>query len=299
MFNLPTSVPNDPVHWDVSGSSIGVPEITLMGYIAKRFADLLPEHHHYDAWEFHFNEGSPLEFVVNRQSFKIFSGQVFHTRPFELHSGAYSIMPPGKFWFLSVKSPNPTESPGEWFGLRPSERIIFSDLLERLPRCFSVPTHETAWMFNQIRNTCTHHSELMSLEVRIHLLELLLLFGRNNTPYINKDATHASELGPWQNVIQTLKEDLVNKPEVSELARLVNLSTPSFYVQFRAKYGMSPVAYWNRERLVHVANHLLKHPEASVSKLAVEFGYSSPQQLTTNFKRFFGYSPTTWRQRFK
>ncbi len=77
---------------------------------------------------------------------------------------------------------------------------------------------------------------------------------------------------------------------VAELASAVGMSRSSFAAAFRARLGVTPLAYLNRWRM-HLARADLHRGDMSVARLAARYGYASESAFGNAFKRVNGVSP--------
>ena len=84
--------------------------------------------------------------------------------------------------------------------------------------------------------------------------------------------------------------------DVPALARSAHVSPAHFSRSFRAAFGETPHQYLLRRRLER-AKALLRRPELSVTDVCVAVGFSSLGSFSTQFRRFVGVSPTTYRER--
>lgn len=66
---------------------------------------------------------------------------------------------------------------------------------------------------------------------------------------------------------------------------------------FKAETGLTVIAYRNRIRLRH-AEEMLTDSTASISEIAQECGYESPQYFCDAFKKVYGVSPSEYRKKF-
>lgn len=82
-----------------------------------------------------------------------------------------------------------------------------------------------------------------------------------------------------------LDEDLSN----DRLATYANMSVPTFYRQFKALTGSSPLQYLKLIRL-HEARKKLA-ADASATRAAYSVGYEIPSQFSREYHRMFGISP--------
>jgi AraC-like DNA-binding protein len=77
---------------------------------------------------------------------------------------------------------------------------------------------------------------------------------------------------------------------VAELARDVGMSVSAFHRQFKAVTASSPLQYQKDLRLLE-ARRMLKLGTTSVTSVAFDVGYESPNQFSREYARKFGHSP--------
>ena len=80
------------------------------------------------------------------------------------------------------------------------------------------------------------------------------------------------------------------------LARELGVSRAALARRFHAVVGESPMAFLTRWRLALAAD-LLREPQATVTRVAEQVGYSSPYAFSSAFKRVRGLSPREHRVR--
>jgi AraC-like DNA-binding protein len=84
--------------------------------------------------------------------------------------------------------------------------------------------------------------------------------------------------------------------DVPALARSAHVSEAHFSRSFRAAFGQTPHQYLLSRRMER-AKALLRRAELSVTDVCVAVGFSSLGSFSTQFRRFVGVSPTTYRER--
>ncbi|WP_159912964.1 AraC family transcriptional regulator [Pantoea sp. 18069] len=90
--------------------------------------------------------------------------------------------------------------------------------------------------------------------------------------------------------------DLGASLTVERMAGVVGLSPYHFSRIFKATFGLSPHAYV-MERRVDLARQMLRRqPDRTVADIAVDCGFSSNAHFTTEFRRRFGTTPSSWRR---
>lgn len=92
---------------------------------------------------------------------------------------------------------------------------------------------------------------------------------------------------------------------VSELAEYCNLSARQLERQFKSAVGVSPKTLARTIRFEEIRNRLMFSPDASLTDLAYEFGYTDQAHFIRDFKEFTGKTPgefaaemKTWQKIF-
>jgi len=83
---------------------------------------------------------------------------------------------------------------------------------------------------------------------------------------------------------------------VQDLALLVAMSVFHFNRIFKEIVGESVHAYIRRVKLEYAANLLLFSPDATITYIMHEVGFSSNASFSQAFKENFGVTPTKWRE---
>jgi len=87
----------------------------------------------------------------------------------------------------------------------------------------------------------------------------------------------------------------LNEPvKVTQLAKMVNLSSSYFWALFKQKTGYAPVDFLIRLRM-HQASRLLKTTYMPVKKIAAVLGYKDPLYFSRVFKSIHRVAPTHYR----
>jgi AraC-like DNA-binding protein len=90
--------------------------------------------------------------------------------------------------------------------------------------------------------------------------------------------------------VEHIHRNLDQPVSVDELARMVHMSRPTFYENFRAVMHISPLQYAKSVKLGRAQALIQEGKKANEAGYMV--GYNSPSQFSREYKRHFGYAPS-------
>lgn len=108
---------------------------------------------------------------------------------------------------------------------------------------------------------------------------------------LRKLVVHDSRESAVARAIAQIRRDFRGAIAIPELARLVGMSTSAFHKHFKEVTESSPLQYQKDLRLIE-ARRVLTRGGASVSTVAFEVGYESPNQFSREYARKFGVPPS-------
>lgn len=97
-------------------------------------------------------------------------------------------------------------------------------------------------------------------------------------------------------VLFSIHGDIAKNFSVEALASLVAMSPFHFNRIFKEITQESLHAYIKRVKLEHAANLLLFNPDATITSIMHDVGFSSNASFSQAFKENFGVTPTKWRE---
>lgn len=97
-----------------------------------------------------------------------------------------------------------------------------------------------------------------------------------------------------RNAIQRIHDQPTQMFAIRELARWCGLSESRFKERFRDEVGVPPAEYMMR-RKIDAAKALLLSGDQTVTKIALDLGFSSSQYFATTFRRYTGRTPGEYR----
>ncbi|MDR2945666.1 MAG: AraC family transcriptional regulator [Candidatus Adiutrix sp.] len=98
-----------------------------------------------------------------------------------------------------------------------------------------------------------------------------------------------------QRVLRHIEKRAGAMPSLEELAAVAHFSPFHFHRVFKSLVGESVAAYVRRLALQNAAQHLSYYQE-SVTDIAFDAGYESPEAFTRAFRSAFGVSPSQYRK---
>lgn len=104
-------------------------------------------------------------------------------------------------------------------------------------------------------------------------------------------------LAPWQarRVAAYIESNVCSKIHAAELAGLVSLSKGHFFRAFRQSFGISPLAYVMRQRILR-AQVIMASSKEPLSQIAQNCGMSDQAHFSRAFRRIVGVNPKAWRR---
>ena len=265
---------------------MGIENVQLFGHLKYLGAQpRLPGHAHSGCIEICYLTHGRQCFRADNRNFWMTGGQVFITRPGEVHSTGDEPMEKSELYWVILDA----EPRTAFLGLTKAigERVL-QDLLSIHERCFHVDPGTgslLAEIESRLRRPPADPFALHNLLCR--LLEMTIDGGRR---YAQAD------LPRFAPVVQYIDEHLDRTLRVAELARVAGLSESRFKAAFKHAFGVSPAEYVTRERVERAKNRL-QASDSSVTDIALELGFSTPQYFSYVFRRFTGSSPRAFRRR--
>lgn len=114
---------------------------------------------------------------------------------------------------------------------------------------------------------------------------------------MNQKATLQIEyIAPIDQVLRFIDENLDSDLSLEALSQVANYSAFHFHRIFKQIAGESLNAYILRKRIEKMASVLMYQPAVSIAELSLQYGFNSNSSFTRAFKKYYGVSPTEFRQ---
>lgn len=102
-------------------------------------------------------------------------------------------------------------------------------------------------------------------------------------------------LGRMNRVMDYIRNNLTGDLRLETLARVANFSPFHFHRLFTTMVGETVNAYIRRTRMQWAASQLIYNPKKTITRIAVDCGFSSPSSFARDFRQHFGMSASQFR----
>lgn len=262
-----------------------IPGLDFFGHYQIKNAETpLVTHYHKDLFEVTYIVRGLFTFSTEHQVYKLSGGDVFITKPNEIHGTDLMPLSTGEFyWFLL----DCTKTDGVLF----LDRSATQNLLDNL---YNIPSHivktDTSEMksllkkaFNLALNQGNPYTETAYLTL---FLQLLLEYSTKTNLRLSPDIGKA---------VNYILDHICEVPSLEMLASLCGLSASQFKHKFKAQVGTSPRDFINLQKIEYAKSLLLENK--NVTEIAMELGFNTSSYFSTVFKRYTSYTPLEYRKR--
>ncbi len=285
-----------------TGAATLLAEIGTLGWSRFRQAEPLhlSPHLHDGFYEICLIVDGEVEWSAGENDYVLRGGDLFVTRPGELHQGLDKAMQPCVLYWLLL-APCPIE--GRWLGLQADQYLPLADSLG------SLPFHK--WRANDsiepaFRNLLREHVEasaarpdesIARLAAQVALQALIIGLIRSAENLVERQPTAATpEIAGSQieNIKDNVRATLGDSRAVGKVLGLSPLTFERLNRHFTTVVGLSIADFRARER-VRAAKALLRQNGVSITAIAADLGFSSSQHFATTFRRLTGLTPSAYR----
>ncbi len=283
-----------------------LPGVRSLGFWdADRPQDWGLDWHRNEGLELTFLESGAIGFAVEGQEFRLQSGDLTFTRPWQLHRVGDPKVGAGRLHFLimdvGVRRPHQTWHWPSWIVLTPDDLRQLTDVLRHNEQPVWRATPEVARCFCRIGAAVEADrdgSNISSLAVQINQLFLSVL-----EMFRGQEVKLDASLSSTRRTVELFWTDLCQTPDqlalewtVRGMARRCGMGVTNFIRHSRELTNMTPIQYLNHCRLTAAAQMLKEWPDQSVTDIAMRCGFTSSQYFATLFRRKFGSTPRAHRR---
>jgi AraC-like DNA-binding protein/uncharacterized cupin superfamily protein len=272
-------------------SSLSIGGLSVLGrYNYTSASESLLSHTHPDAYEFCYLAKGEQTYEIEGLVHHLESGDIFYTRPDEVHSSAHTPEQKGiLYWFVLT-----TREPFGWLNFTDVEQqLIIDQLNQSSRRQFKAPQRLQIELDRAITALESSDTDaFMRVKVKNALSQALLIIfeaiaegGADDclSPEINRN-------------LEFIAEHLTDESlSMQQLATQAGLSVSRYKSRFKQETGYPPADYILRKK-IEWAKKLLANNTQSITDIALELNFNSSQYFSTVFKRYVGQTPSVFRQ---
>ena len=154
---------------------------------------------------------------------------------------------------------------------------------------------DMAIVINKIINICQSTSIFKDTLADLSLQELLVKIVQSQTlKSVNNGKTSSSNPN-LLHVIETIRNNITNKIELSVIAKNAGLSTSSLYRLFKTEMGISPIEFIILEK-IKLAKSYLTDKNIYIKNVSYEAGFEDSNYFIRLFKHYEGITPKQYQQ---
>jgi AraC-like DNA-binding protein/mannose-6-phosphate isomerase-like protein (cupin superfamily) len=260
----------------------GLPEIQVFGHYET--GEALPpiDIHTHEGFEICYLEKGHQTYNVKDRDYLIKTGEIFLTKPGEVHSSGRQAQEKGHLYWIHV---TPEIKGKSFLGLTKKQgMLLLTEMYKIKDRHFPASTALQMAIKHAHKQILRQPSAFTNIALANAMISILLEL--INSASIPKKP----EAGDMNRIISYIDDNLEETVRVPALAKQFGLSTSWFKARFKKETGLSPAAYVLRKR-IYKAREFMEKGKGNVSDAAMKYGFSSSQHFATAFKRYNKQNP--------
>ncbi len=311
----------EPLREAVRRGEVRLSSLVRRGYPGRELpSKMLPEVSTIGFWDatipqswgldWHRNEGLELtylargktDFQVDNESFKLESGHLTITRPWQRHRvGNPNVGPSRLCWLildLGVRRPDQAWKWPDWLILSPADLRRLTTLLSHNEQPVWRANDEIGACFERIAPLVQTKSPLaVQTRLRLYINELFISLGELlEEKDVKLDPRLTSTRRMVELFLNGLPQHLEHPWTLPEMAEQCGLSCSAFTQYCRRITNLTPTKYLVHCRVEAAKRLLAGQPALSITEVALSCGFQSSQYLATVFRQKTGLAPRDWRE---
>lgn len=277
-------------------NEIIVPDIPELSLSINSFVtdtkdySLRGSHFHKELEIFRIDEGSML-FCADKIKLDVHKGNIIFINPFCIHEFKVNSNKCKATYFQIDLQPYINEF------FNTEDYILFNFIHNQYSDKFKIfSSDKINDIINSIENEITKKEDFYDVQVKSYIYQLIVHLLRYNLVPNHKKLYNKSvdKLLP---VINYINDNIDKKLTLNELCDLLHIDKYYFCKLFKQAMVSTLTEYVNFTRM-HKAEQLLINQNKSISEIALECGFSSPQYFNKLFKKINGVSPSYYKKLF-
>jgi AraC-like DNA-binding protein len=259
-------------------------------YSIPKAAVNLGRHSHPDEYEITYQARGDVELWAEQDIYRVEPGDLYITKPGEVHGAINSIMRPCEFYWVKVALPGHGALPGL---SREQTGGLVSVFAGMKSRCFPGSQQilqDFRALLAEHRNPGPH--SLIMARAILHSL-LVRVVSRYDEHLKQNRRIKSAEIQTSQ---EWVENNIAEHLTVAGMARAADLKPSRFFERFRSEIGYTPIEYLERRR-IEIAKQLLCEGGASIAEIAQRVGFGSSQYFATVFRKLVAMTPMEFRKK--
>lgn len=266
-------------------ASCGIPLLAMYSNLSSE--SILLEHDHGQYFEICYLKRGTQKYCVENEEYILHGGDVFITFPNENHSSGNDPQARGCLYWIHIDS-----KCENLLGLdKNSTDVVINSLYAIKKRKFRIRDD----ISSKLISACTLAErrgtlDLIAAKALITVFLYDLINAESAPEYQNRISNPIAAAKEY--IDDNVKEQL----SLSTIADIVGFSLSHFKYKFTREIGMTPGEYIIQKKIYDSVSLL---PERSLTYIAYEYSFSSPQHYSKNFKAVMGMTPKEYRKKMK
>ena len=265
-------------------AQLQIPGLRMLGHhVSTNATESLSWHIHENAFEFSLPSKGAFSFSTAEGSFSFSGGQVFLSRPNEVHGTNEVPITVGELYWFQLD----TSSKDRLLFLNPQAASALIRELHSISRhVVKTDAKKTLPLLRQAFEMAAHGQNRYLVASLLQLfLHLVILFSRKETGSPSPDI---------QKSLARIQTHLTQDLPLEELASAAGLSCSQFKQKFKKQMGVAPRSYINQQKIEY-AKMLLKEGR-SVTETAMALSFTTSNYFSTVFKKYTTYAPREYQR---
>jgi len=267
--------------YDRPGQTL-LPELTCAGFDRFAAAGALSAHVHDEAFEICLIKSGSVDWWVGDTVHEVRGGELFITRPAEVHGGEHATMNPCEVYWFHIRL-----RPGQSAGGHSAKQ---TDRIRRQLNRFSLRTFkasaDTRRLCEMLHAEHRRRDDHAVVAARATLGLLLISVIRDHDAAAGARGRFSPAIA---GAIQFIESNDDEPFRIADVAEAVGLNVSHLHKRFAAETGMGP-AQWRLRESIRRAKAMLRDGNG-VLETAMALQFSSSQYFATAFRRVVGLTP--------
>lgn len=265
----------------------GFKDLLVLGrYNYNKLQNKLQSHVHKGMIEICYCDKGSQYFEVEGKQYLVKGGDVFIHFPGEVHGSGEHREEKGTLYWLIIRINKPGNS---------CLSSLCHYLIEKQQRHFKggkAIKGKIEDIYNAVKKSSPPHIK----KIRVQLLTQLFILGLLDLIDEEKQETDNERLNK---ILDYIDATIHSSITISSVAKEFNLSQSRFKILFKELTGFTPGDYIQRKKVAYAIEKMQAEPEISLSDIAYQLDFSSPQYFSTVMKKYTGKSPSMIKANFE